>query len=94
MDEPLDLDQIKARAAEFDRVESGHHDLGTRYIAACRSASDIAALIAEVDRLRQALLRYGGHGMFCPHDAKFDRGPCNCGWPALKAELVQMKGGA
>ena len=41
-----------------------------------------------IDRLRDALRRYGGHEFICSHEMD-TRDPCNCGWtecllPALE----------
>ncbi len=46
---------------------------------------------AEIERLREALLKYGKHGFHCSLSIdrlpKFARKPCNCGWDKLQATL-------
>ncbi len=50
--------------------------------------NDILVMQADVDELREALKKYGKHGVPCPWHAKQEDGTCTCG---LETEL---KGGA
>jgi hypothetical protein len=57
------------------------------------SPTAIAELLAEVDRLRAALLRYGMHASTCPHAiASLVRGPCSCGFFAALGDRSTVDG--
>lgn len=78
----LDLPAIRARAEAalpMDLYEAGKA-LGMAHM-------DRAALLAEVERLREAVEKYGVHGASC--DKYAYEGPCTCG---LDAALEAPRG--
>ena len=57
-----------------------------------RTQEYIAWLEAEIERLRTALLQYGGHTATCIFEPIIGRQPdCDCGW--LDIEAVEAAGG-
>lgn len=52
--------------------------------------ADLAAARAEVGRLRGELLKRGDHEFMCM--AKFNDGPCSCGWEERRAALAREDG--